>query len=300
MLPPAVQRLVALVRRKFHLAQAEAERKLEQLLELLGWATNRVAISAAVVAALVLLLSVILGSSAALYTFFYNWLLPDATHRFDLVLDLSNRSHCVASTAYLDHDRTIEWTPTARAAPQYGTGSQQPVLAPGIQYDIQLEVDLAIDSHADDRSILFRTGSLETYVQLGTGAAVPRSHCSMVDEYRLYTGKDLAVIPVLEEDAGDDAASVDTLGGADSGSGEPSGSGDLGHATTAVVKAPAWALAYNYVSVMATIETMPWMSFVHELMFVLPNIVGWFIGQPNLLARLRGACCRGCGCGCAI
>jgi hypothetical protein len=52
--------------------------------------------------------------------------------------------------------------------------------------------------------------------------------------------------------------------------------------------AAATVLAYDYNSITASLETTPWMSFWQEMLFVVPNMAGWLIREPNLLAALRG------------
>ena len=322
------------------------------------WVAGRAAIAFAVGVVGVALLVGMLLSAALCYAAAYNWLLPDAEHRYSLVLDLSNRSHCVASTVNLDRHQRGAWWGTqllAPAAPQQqsASGALVGVLTPGITYDVLLDVELAVAGGvqgSQDEAFFYRSGHMEAYVQLCTGgAAVPAAECHMDQDHAHFVrnggraGQQQQQQLKMQSGGADDSVdesqpSVDahtTAGGDSSAQDADTLSSDPGtgatectedgaacssscaapgvethgakgdafgsdnssapsHASSSLPAAAAFSeehvvLAYDYNSITTTIETMPWMAFFHEILFVFPNMLGWFVGAPNVLSSLKGA-----------
>ena len=355
---------------RWNAAAEQAQRQAVVLVDL-AWRWSVVAAQVVLVTAVVsLVCAVVVASvvtaSVVSYAALYNWLLPTLEHHYDLVLDLSNRSHCVAATLNLDRHLRGDWHGTHLVASSGAAPAMGRTLMPGVAYDVVLDVQLTVpggtttgvlspgggssSSSSSSSGKFYRTGHVEVFAQLCTGprGVVPVAQCSLMQEQANFlvaqqrshspfpTGSHELPTQPQQSAACNSDGSGGGGGTAHTGAhGHGAGTGACAAGTTGPTSAAGnctsneapspnaerdgscqctpprpsphgnnlnadvvdsandandFVLAYDYNSLTTTLETMPWMDLLHEMCFVVPNMLGWLVGYPNLLGHLRGAC----------
>lgn len=288
-----------------------------------GWIARAVGVLGVLVVLLWVVAIFILVGSTVLYILLYNWQIPFTTHQYDLFLDLRNQSHCVTSMTVLDRSLRGSWYSTNDLE-----RTLSPILMPGIQYDFRLDVDLVLGGTVEPRDKAYHTVQVEAFTQLQSGSHLAPASCEIIEDYNNVISNSLKTKathsfssprfsdPLTVDDNFVKTSSTQKTGTTSSFSSPSSGPqhqcntedrkacfeedqtgptqlSDSSDSETSKRKDSISTdaniiIGYDYSSTIATLETLPWMEFWMENIFVFPNIFGWFIGQSNIMALLRG------------